>query len=469
VTDTLVPTFDYAPAPTPRETAALRERYGLFVGGAWCDAAGGTFVTFDPATERPLAEVARASDDDVDKAVRLARRGYEKYWRKLRPSERAKHLFRFALAAGERARELAPLEALDAGTPIRQARASGIPDAVATLFHYAGWADKLAWALRPGERARPLGVVASIAAGPSPLLAAAVAIGPALACGNTVVLMPAEAAPLGALALAQAALEADLPPGVLSVVTGDAHTRTALADDPGVDGVEFAGSRAAGSTLARNLAGTPKRPILRLDSPGLLIVYDDAPLEQAVEGMVRAAFMHRGPFAPAAARMLVQESVLATVLQMLEERLATLRHGDPLDENTDVGPLLSRRERETAENFVRAAVEEGARLLQPPWLAPELGFWHPATIVAGVQPPQSVARTEPPASVVPVLSFRTVEESLERAGGFGPARGAGIWTSSLQLAAFAAGRLRTPSVWCDAFDRYDPAGAGVMLREYLNP
>lgn len=466
--ETLLPDFDYAPAPVDPAASMLRERYGFFAGGDWCEAAGGSFTTLDPATEKPLADVSRASAEDVDRAVRAARRAYDKYWRKLRPAERAKHLFRLNRAVGERARELSLVQTLDAGTPIRRSR-EDVTQSLATLFVYAGWADKLQWAVRAGERTRPLGVVASFGTGNAPALEAACALAPALAAGNAAIFVPGEAAPLAALVIAQASLDADLPPGVISIVTGDARTRAALADHADVDAVASRGPREQCVALARDLAGTRKRALLKPEASGALFVFDDAPLDQAVEGIVRSLWMERGPFAPATARLFVQESVLDDVVESLRERLATLRLGDPLDANSDVGPLPTRERRDAAEAYLRASLESGATAIPADRKTPERGYWCAPALVRGAAPSHASA-VQPCTPVVPVSSFRTLDEALEIAGVKAGAS-AGVWTSSGQLAACLAERLRAGTVWCNAYERYDPSahdGGASSLRDYLN-
>jgi len=467
--ETVVPPFSFAPALAATEPSIVRARYGLFAGGTWSDAEGGVFTTVDPATGKPLAEVARASADDVERAVRAARRGYEKYWRKLRPSARAKHLFRFTRAVAERAREVALVQTLDAGTPIRRSREHDVPQALATLFAYAGWADKLAWAVHAGERTRALGVVAVAGAGTAPALDAACALGPVLAAGNAALFVPSDSAPLAALVLAQASLDADLPAGVLSIVTGDARTRASFLDNPGIDAYALRGSREQCVAAARALAGTAKRAVLRPDTPGLVLLCEDAALDQAIEGIVTSVWLERGPFVPDATRLLVQESVLEETLELLAQRLSTLRQGDPLDENTDGGPLLSRERRDAAEAYVRAALEDGASAVRSESVLPEHGFWYPPTLLRDVRP----GREAPPpcAPALPVFSFRTLEEAVARTAGFGPVGSAGVWTSSGQVALYLAQRLGAESVWCNAYERYDQsayAGGTAALRAYLH-
>lgn len=461
--------FVLAPAPVEAPGAVLRGRYGLFAGGDWCEAAGGSVASIDPANERPLAEVGRASPEDVERAVRGARRAYDKYWRKLRPAERAKHLFRLARAVGERSGELALVQSLDAGTPIRYGREHDLPQTLATFFAYAGWADKLPWAVRAGERTRPLGVIAAIGAGHSPALDAACAIAPALAAGNAVVFVPSEATPLTALSLAQACLDADLPPGVVNIVTGDARTRAALLDHGDVDAVTLRGPRRQCIEVERALAGMRKRAVARPVAGGSIFVFEDAPLEAAVEGIVRSVWLQRGPFAPDVVRLFVQESVLAETLDLLEERLRGIRHGDPLDENTDLGPLETAERRDAVAAFVRRAVADGASALASDASLPERGFWYAPTVLRDV--PGGPGSAAPCLPAMPLTSFRTAREALDRAKGLGRASGAGVWTSSGQLAAFVAERLPAAAVWCNAYERFDVGahdGGASGLRDLLH-
>ncbi len=432
-----VPGLEYAPALEPAGAIAFRKRYGLLIGGVWAppekDASS---PALDPATEAPLTSVAVASAADVDKAVRAARRGYDKYWCKLRPAERAKYLFRIAAALDERLREIALVETLGSGRPIRTTLEHDAPHAAATIFYHAGWADKLEWAARPLERARALGVVGAIVSSEASLLGAARKLAPALACGNTLVLKPANATPLDALLLGQICVDAALPPGVVNVVTGDAKTAVALVDHPDVDAIAFSGAANIGKAIARAAAATPKRLSLTLSGQSTVVVYEDAPLDQAIEGIVAAT----------GARLLVQESVLGDVLVRLGERLKTLRHGNPLDRNTDVGPLPSRKRRDALAALVARAQEQGAQLVQAAWQPPERGFWFPASYA--------------------IETFRTVDESLERAGASRSGFTAALWTLSGQLALYAARWLRAGVIWCNAFDRFDPSAPFGGYREF---
>jgi aldehyde dehydrogenase (NAD+) len=456
--DVLEPAFAYAPSLESTAPLALRERYGLFIGGEWSQAAGGTiFPTINPATEETLAHVAYASAADVDRAVRAARRGYEKYWRKLRPSERAKYVYRIARALTERSREFAIAETLDTGKPIRESRDFDVPQAAAHIFYHAGWADKLAWAMRGHDRARPLGVVGAIVPWNFPLLIAAWKIAPALACGNTVVLKPAETTPLTALLLAQVCEEAELPPGVLNVVTGDGLTGEALVDHPDVDKIAFTGSTAVGKTIARAVAGTPKRLSLELGGKSAIVVFEDVPLDQTIEGIVSAIYFNAGHVCCAGSRLLVQESIAQEIVERLRARLGTLRHGDPLDKNTDIGAINSREQRDTIAELVRSGVDEGAELVQAGFTPPERGFWYPASFFTGVGPSQRIAREEIFGPVLSIMTFRTAGEAIERANNLPYGLSAGVWTQNGALAMYAAERLRAGVVWCNTFNKFDPS------------
>ena len=477
------PTFEYAPSLESAAPVDIRERYGLFVGGDWVTPNSGEMLaSLNPATEQTLTEFAAADATDVDRAVRAARRGYEKYWRKLRPGERAKYVFRIARALTERSREFAILETLDVGKPIRESRDFDVPQAAAHFFYHAGWADKLAWATRAPERNRALGVVGAIVPWNFPLLIAAWKIAPALACGNTVVLKPAETTPLSALFLAQVCQEAELPPGVVNVVTGDGRAGAALVDHPDVDKLSFTGSTEVGKHIRRATAGTRKRLSLELGGKSAIVVYDDAPLDQAIEGIVSAIFFNQGHVCCAGSRLLVQEDVYAEVVERLRARLETLRHGDPLDKNTDIGAINSRRQRDTIAELVKSGVEEGATLVQASARFPERGFWFPASFFVDVQPTYRIAREEIFGPVLSVMSFRTPDEAIDRANNLPYGLSAGIWTSSGQLGLYTAQRLQAGVVWCNTFNQFDPSspfggykesgfgreGGLAGLREYLD-
>jgi aldehyde dehydrogenase (NAD+) len=476
--------FSYAPSLESRAPVTLRETYGLFIGGEWlAPAAGAHFPTNDPSTEETLAQISYADAADVDKAVRAARRGYEKYWRKLRPPERAKYIYRLARALTERLKEFAVLESLDGGKPIREARDFDVPQAAAHFFYHAGWADKLAWAMHGAERTRPLGVVGAIVPWNFPLLIAAWKIAPALACGNTIVLKPAETTPLTALLLADVCAEAELPAGVVNVVTGDGRTGAALAEHPDLDKLTFTGSTEVGKALRRATAGRNLHLSLELGGKSALIVYEDAPLDQAVEGIVDAIYFNQGHVCCAGSRLLVQESVYDAVVVKLRARLQTLRHGPPLDKNTDVGAINSKAQRDKIVELVRSGVEEGATLVQAEVTFPDRGFWYPASFFTNVQPTYRIAREEIFGPVLSIMTFRTPGEAVERANNVPYGLSAGVWTSNGSLAMYTAARLAAGVVWCNTFNRFDPSspfggykesgfgreGGLAGLREYLQP
>jgi aldehyde dehydrogenase (NAD+) len=450
--------FTYAPAPESTAVANVRERYGAFVGGTWMAADGdATFPTIDPATEETLAHVAFCSAADVDRAVRAARRGYEKYWRKLKPSERAKYVYRIARALTERSREFAVLETMDGGKPIRESRDFDVPQAAAHLFYHAGWADKLAWAVQGPDRVRPLGVVGAIVPWNFPLLIAVWKLAPALACGNTVVLKPAETTPLTALLLAQVCAEADLPPGVVNVVTGDGSTGAALVEHPDVDKISFTGSTEVGKQIRRTVAGTRKRLALELGGKSAFIAYEDAPPDQTIEGIVSAIYFNQGHVCCAGARLLVQESVAEEIVARLRARLRTLRHGNPLDKNTDIGAINSRGQRDKIVELVQSGVEEGATLVQADWNPPDRGFWYPASFFTDVQPTYRIAREEIFGPVLSISTFRTPDEAIERANNLPYGLSAGVWTENAALGLYTASRLQAGVVWCNTFNQFDPS------------
>jgi aldehyde dehydrogenase (NAD+) len=450
--------LSYAPAPESTAAVTLRESYGLFIGGEWvAPAAATTFATHNPATEEKLAEIAYGQAEDVDRAVRAARRGYEKYWRKLRPAERAKYVFRIARALTERSREFAVLETMDGGKPIRESRDFDVPQAAAHFFYHAGWADKLAWAVPGAERARPLGVVGAIVPWNFPLLIAAWKIAPALACGNTIVLKPAETTPLTALLLAQVCMEAELPPGVVNVVTGDGRTGAALVEHADIDKLTFTGSTEVGKAIRRATAGNAKRLSLELGGKSAFIVFDDVALDQAVEGIVSAIYFNQGQVCCAGSRLLVQENVAPELIERLHARIATLRHGDPLDKNTDVGAINSRRQRDKIAELVASGVEEGATLVQAEWTPPERGYWYPASVFTNVAPTYRIAREEIFGPVLSVMTFRTPDEAIERANNLPYGLSAGVWTASGALGMYVAARLQAGVVWVNTFNQFDPS------------
>jgi aldehyde dehydrogenase (NAD+) len=449
--------WEYAPAPESRDVVSIDAEYGLFVDGEFRSAAdGGTFATIDPATEEQLSVVAEAGPADVVAAVAAARRAYESTWGPMPGRERAKYLYRIARVLQERAREFAVLESLDNGKPIRESRDVDIPLAAAHFFYYAGWADKLEYA-GFGPDPRPLGVAGQVIPWNFPLLMAAWKLAPALAAGNTCVLKPAETTPLTALLLAQVCQQAGLPPGVVNVLTGGGDTGAALVRQPGVDKIAFTGSTEVGKQIAAAVAGTPAKVTLELGGKAANIVFDDAPVEQAIEGIVSGIFFNQGHVCCAGSRLLVQESVADIVLDRLRRRLATLRLGDPLDKNTDIGAINSRQQLDKITELVAAGDSEGAERWSPPCELPDRGFWFPPTVFTGVSQSHRIAREEIFGPVLSVLTFRTPEEAVTKANNTPYGLSAGVWTEKGSRILWLAQRLRAGVVWANTYNRFDPA------------
>ena len=450
-------TFDYAPAPESRAVVTLRSSYGLFIDGAFVDPVdGGSFKTTNPATEEVLAEVSEASAADVDLAVKAARRAYTRTWSKLPGRERGKYLFRIARIIQERSRELAVLETLDNGKPIKESRDVDIPLVAAYFFHYAGWADKLDHA-GYGPDPKALGVCAQVIPWNFPLLMLAWKIAPALAAGNTVVLKPAETTPLTALLFAEICQQAELPPGVVNIVTGAGATGQTLVEHPGVDKVAFTGSTEVGKQIARAVAGSAKKVTLELGGKAANIVFDDAPIDQAVEGIIRGVFFNQGHVCCAGTRLLVQESVADEVLRKLKRRMGTLRLGDPLDKNTDIGAINSATQLQRIRDLVAVGDAEGAQRWSPACELPEQGYWFAPTIFTGVTQAHRVAREEIFGPVLSVLTFRTPKEALEKANNTPYGLSAGVWTEKGSRILWMAQHLRAGVVWANTFNNFDPA------------
>jgi aldehyde dehydrogenase (NAD+) len=446
--------FEYAPAPESRDIARLKPSYQIFVNGQFRDGKGEATKTINPADETPLAEVSEAGPSDVDDAVKAARRAFGP-WSRLPGKERGKYLFRIARAIQERGRELAVLESLDNGKPIRESRDVDVPTAAAHFFYHAGWADKLGYA-GFGPDPRPIGVAGQIIPWNFPLLMAAWKIAPALACGNTVVLKPAETTPLSALVLAEIIAEADLPPGVVNILAGGPSIGQAIVEHPGVDKIAFTGSTDVGKIIQRTLAGTSKRLSLELGGKAANIVFDDAPLDQAVEGIVNGIFFNQGQVCCAGSRLLVQESVADELISSLQRRLRTLRLGDPLDKNTDIGAINSAEQLARIRTLADAGVEEGATRWSPPCVLPDRGFWFAPTVFTDVSQSQRIAREEIFGPVLSVLTFRTPGEAIEKANNTPYGLSAGVWTEKGSRILSMASRLRAGVVWANTFNRFDP-------------
>ncbi|WP_328348930.1 aldehyde dehydrogenase family protein [Micromonospora sp. NBC_00421] len=446
--------FEYAPAPESRAIVDIRSSYGLFIDGEFVDGEN-LDKTVNPATEEVLAEVTWAGTQDVDRAVRAARKAYDKVWGPMPGRDRAKYLYRIARIVQERSRELAVLESLDNGKPIRESRDVDLPLVAAHFFYYAGWADKLPHA-GFGADPQPLGVAAQVIPWNFPLLMLAWKVAPALAAGNTVVLKPAETTPLTALLFAEICQQADLPAGVVNIVTGAGDTGRALVEHPGVDKVAFTGSTGVGKAIARSVAGTRKKVTLELGGKAANIVYDDAPVDQAVEGIVNGIFFNQGHVCCAGSRLLVQENVAEQVLDALKRRMALLRVGDPLDKNTDVGAINSAAQLARIRELSDAGAAEGAQRWSPPCELPDRGFWFAPTIFTGVTQAHRVAREEIFGPVLSVLTFRTPAEAVEKANNTPYGLSAGIWTDKGSRILWTADRLRAGVVWANTFNKFDP-------------
>ncbi|MFB7293743.1 aldehyde dehydrogenase family protein [Actinacidiphila glaucinigra] len=447
--------FAYAPAPESRSVVDIAPSYGLFIDGEFTEAADGrVFKTVSPSSEEVLSEVAQAGEADVDRAVRAARKAFAS-WSALPGSERAKYLFRIARIVQERSRELAVLESLDNGKPIRETRDADLPLVAAHFFYYAGWADKLAHA-GFGPAPRPLGVAGQVIPWNFPLLMLAWKIAPALATGNTVVLKPAETTPLSALFFADICRQAGLPKGVVNILPGYGDAGAALVAHEGVDKVAFTGSTAVGKQIARTVAGGSKKLTLELGGKGANIVFDDAPIDQAVEGIVNGIFFNQGQVCCAGSRLLVQESVADEVLDALKRRLSTLRVGDPLDKNTDIGAINSAEQLARITALAEAGEAEGAERWSPACELPSAGYWFAPTLFTGVTQAHRVAREEIFGPVLSVLTFRTPAEAVEKANNTPYGLSAGIWTEKGSRILSVANQLRAGVVWANTFNKFDP-------------
>ncbi|AKT38879.1 aldehyde dehydrogenase family protein [Chondromyces crocatus] len=449
--------WNYAPSIEARDHFTLQPRYELFIGGRWEQPSSGRyFDTVSPSTEEKLAEVAEADEKDVDRAVQAARVGYERYWSKLRPLDRGKYIYRIARILQEKARELAVVETLDGGKPIKESRDVDLPLAAAHFFYYAGWADKLAHAF-PGRNPRPLGVAGQVIPWNFPLLMAAWKLAPALAAGNTCVLKPAETTPLTALLLAKIIEEADLPPGVVNVVTGAGATGAAVVQHAGVDKVAFTGSTEVGKRIQRSLAGTGKKLTLELGGKAANIVFEDAPLDQAIEGIIGAIFFNQGHVCCAGSRLLVEESIHDVLVRKLKDRMATMRVGDPLDKNTDVGAINSRAQLERIQEMVASGEREGATRYSLSCALPSRGYWFAPTFFTGVSQSHRIAREEIFGPVLSIMTFRTPDEAVEKANNTMYGLSAGVWTDKGSKSFWVAQRLRAGVVWANTFNKFDPS------------
>ena len=449
-------TWQYSSAPETPDHIVLADKYDLFINGKFvAPQSKKYFDTINPAKETRIASVAEASQADVDSAVKAARTAYEKVWSKMPARERGKYIYRIARIMQERARELAIIESLDGGKPIRESRDIDVPLAAAHFFYYAGCADKLDYAL-PGMAARPLGVAGQIIPCNFPLLMAAWKIAPALACGNTVVLKPAETTPLTALKLAEIFRDADLPPGVVNIITGAGSTGAAIVNHPGIDKVAFTGSTDVGKIIQKALAGTTKKYTLELGGKAANIIFEDAAIDQAVEGIVNGIFFNQGHVCCAGSRLFVQESVANEVVRKLKDRMETLIIGDPLDKNTDIGAINSREQLNKIKALVKVGVNEGGDCYQSPCTLPSKGFWFKPTIFTGVAQSSRIVQEEIFGPVLSIQTFRTVEEAIEKANNTPYGLSGGVWSDKGSKVFKVTSKIKAGVLWANTYNKFDP-------------
>jgi aldehyde dehydrogenase (NAD+) len=448
--------WNLSPAPESTTHIRLQKQYELFIDGKWQKPQKPVyFDTISPSTEQVLAKVAEAGEADVDKAVKAARNAYNKYWKKLAPKEKGKYLYRIARMIQERAREFAVIESMDGGKPIRESRDIDVPLAAAHFFYYAGWADKLDYAF-PNRKPQPLGVAGQIIPWNFPLLMAAWKIAPALACGNTVVLKPAETTPLTALKLAEIISEADLPPGVVNIITGAGKTGAAIVNHSDIDKIAFTGSTEVGKIIQRAIAGTNKKITLELGGKAANIVFDDAPLDQAVEGIINGIYFNQGHVCCAGSRLFVQESICDILVKKLKHRMKALIVGDPLDKNTDIGAINSKAQLNTINNYIAWGKKEGAEMFQTNCKLPEKGFWCPPTLFLNVSQSHKIAQEEIFGPVLAVQTFRTETEVIEKANNTPYGLSAGVWTDKGSKIFNMTRKLRAGVVWANTYNKFDP-------------
>ena len=449
--------WQYDPAPESTDHVRIDEQYELFIGGEFvAPKEGRYFDSINPANEKVLARIASAGKDDVDRAVKAARKAYKTSWSKLKPAERGKYIYRIARVLQERAREFAVIESLDGGKPIRESRDIDIPLAAAHFFYYAGWADKLEYAF-PGKQVAALGVAGQIIPWNFPLLMAAWKIAPALACGNTVVLKPAETTPLTALKLAEVVRDAGLPPGVVNIITGAGDTGAALVDHPDIDKIAFTGSTAIGRSIQKSLAGTSTKYTLELGGKAANIIFADAAIDEAVEGIVNGIFFNQGHVCCAGSRLLVQESVADEVIRKLKDRMESLIVGDPLDKNTDIGAINSSAQLEKIEDYLRIGQEEGGEIYQSSGTLPETGYWCLPTLFTGVSQSNRVVQEEIFGPVLAIQTFRTLEEGLDKVNNTPYGLSGGVWTDKGAKIFKITRAIRAGVIWANTFNKFDPA------------
>ena len=448
--------WDLAPAPESKDHISLKPKYGLFINGKFVNPKSGKyFPTINPANEEKLAMIAEANEKDVDLAVKAARKAYNDVWSKISAKERGKYIYRIARIIQEKSRELAVIESLDGGKAIRESRDVDVPISAAHFFYYAGWADKLQYAF-PNQNPSPIGVAGQIIPWNFPLMMAAWKIAPALATGNTVVLKPAETTSLTALKLAEIIQEAELPPGVVNIVTGAGETGAAIVNHKDIDKIAFTGSTGVGKIIMKAIAGTNKKSTMELGGKAANIVFEDAPLDQAVEGIINGIYFNQGHVCCAGSRLFVQESVYDIVLRKLKDRVQSLIIGDPLDKNTDVGAINSKEQLSTIQKYLKIGQKEGAEMYQPPCSLPKKGFWCPPTLFTNVSQSHSIAKEEIFGPVLAIQTFRTIDEVIDKANNTPYGLSAGVWTDKGSKIFNLTSQMRAGVVWANTYNKFDP-------------
>lgn len=449
-------TWEYSPAPESTDHIQLKDKYDLFINGKFVPSSGGkTFNSINPANEKTIAKVADANKADVDKAVKAARNAYEKTWSKMAPKERGEYVYRIARLLQERGREFSVIESMDGGKPIRESRDVDVPLSAAHFFYYAGWADKLEYAF-PGVSPKPLGVAGQIIPWNFPLLMAAWKLAPALATGNTLVLKPAETTPLTAMKLAEIIQEADLPPGVVNIVTGAGETGQALVNHPDVDKIAFTGSTEVGKYIMKAIAGTGKKYTLELGGKAANIIFEDAPIDQAVEGIINSIFFNQGHVCCAGSRLYVQEGIADQVIEKLKRRMDTLIVGDPLDKNTDIGAINSEMQLKKINEYLKLGKDEGGSIYQSDCDLPKNGYWCAPTIFTDVSQSNRIVQEEIFGPVLAIQTFRTVDEVIAKANNTPYGLSGGVWTDKGSKIFKVSKQIRAGVIWANTFNKFDP-------------
>ncbi len=448
--------WTYAPAPESSDHIKLKSQYELFIDGEFTPPSSGKyFDTINPANEKKIASIADANEKDVDRAVIAARRAYDKVWSKMPAKERGKYIFRIARIIQERARELSVIESMDGGKPIRESRDIDIPLAAAHFFYYAGWADKIDYAI-PGTKSKSLGVAGQIIPWNFPLLMAAWKIAPALAAGNTVVLKPAETTSLTALKLAEIIREAGLPPGVVNIVTGAGATGAAIVNHPGIDKIAFTGSTEVGKIIQKSIAGSNKKYTLELGGKAANIIFEDAAIDQAVEGIVNGIFFNQGHVCCAGSRLFVQESIAKKVIKKLKDRMETLIVGDPLDKNTDIGAINSKMQLDKIKQYIKIGINEGGECFQTSCTIPSKGYFYRPTLFTNVSQSSRIVQEEIFGPVLSIQTFRTIEEVIEKANNIPYGLSGGVWTDKGSKIFKVTSALRAGVIWANTYNKFDP-------------